>query len=151
MGTLKERLEKVAPRTERGIDYKQLSRLAGVSVQAVKKWFGIGGSTYNVEMGTLFRLADGLRISARWLATGAGQPRDPTNDRPRVESQKKPNTFPALTPEAAHAGREWAGLDEPERAQILTLIETLHAKKLKAARTAIPGTTRKNEDRPPAT
>ncbi len=52
MGTLKERLEKVAPRTERGIDYKQLSRLAGVSVQAVKKWFGIGGSTYNVEMGT---------------------------------------------------------------------------------------------------
>lgn len=59
-----------------GVTQQQLADACGLTAAAVSKWEG--GKTDAVLAPNLFAVADFLRVDARWLATGEGEPRRPT-------------------------------------------------------------------------
>lgn len=66
--TLAERL--AARRRELGLRQQDLADVAGVSKAAVSQWEL--GHTQNLKLDNLFRIADRLKVHARWLALGQG-------------------------------------------------------------------------------
>lgn len=66
--TLAERL--TARRQELGLRQADLAEVAGVSEAAVSQWEN--GKTKNLRLDHLFRIADALKVHARWLGVGQG-------------------------------------------------------------------------------
>jgi hypothetical protein len=84
MTPLQRRLKKAAGAEP---DYKGIAKACGISVTSVKKWFGEGSqTTNNIQMDHLFRVADYLKINARWLAVEEGPMR---GDAPRPTSAEE--------------------------------------------------------------
>ena len=66
--TLAERI--AARRKELGLRQEDLADAAGVSKAAVSQWET--GQTKDVKLEHLFKIADKLKVQARWLALGQG-------------------------------------------------------------------------------
>lgn len=60
-------------RQQLGLSLEQLAKKVGCSKQTIGHYET--GSTKTVSMNVLFPLADVLDVSARWLATGEGEPK----------------------------------------------------------------------------
>lgn len=69
MSTLPERLEAALKFAKK--DRQALIEVTGASRQAVNKWFE--GTSSNLKMTHLFKVADVLGVEARWLGTGDGE------------------------------------------------------------------------------
>lgn len=70
MTTIGERIREA--RNRAGVTQPVLAEMVGVSASAVSQWES--GSTKGLKPDNLFRVADALRVSPRWLAVGRSDP-----------------------------------------------------------------------------
>jgi transcriptional regulator with XRE-family HTH domain len=89
-----------------------------VSRAAVSKW--LSGKVSDLRNERLFAVAELCQVDARWLGTGAGDPRPGASDVRAAIT----NGLPEL---ALRVGKMWSALDEPAKNQVLMLIQTLGA------------------------
>lgn len=112
-----------------------------MSVAALARAVGMAPSTlYDLERGDmrtstkLHRIAGALGVLPDWLETGRG----PRVFQPSSRVAEPPARYSVhglmMTPEAAHVAAEWEKLDEPMRAQVALIIESLVATQIRAAR-----------------
>jgi transcriptional regulator with XRE-family HTH domain len=108
---------------------------------------GIASSTlYDLERGDmrtttkLHRIAAALGLSIEWLESGRGsrlsQPLSKVSE-PRAQYSVHGLM---MTPETARVAQEWEKLDEPMRAQVALIIESLVATQIRATRRKLPAT-----------
>lgn len=96
LATLAERI--AARRKELGLRQEDLADAAGVSKAAVSQWER--GETKNLKLEHLFKIADALKLHARWLALGQG---------PRYVVVAIAATLLTLPPRIADAAVTYAG------------------------------------------
>jgi transcriptional regulator with XRE-family HTH domain len=112
-----------------------------MSVAALARAVGMAPSTlYDLERGDmrtttkLHRIAAALGLSIEWLESGRGSR---LSHAPGKVSEPRANHSVhgfMITPEAARVAQEWEKLDEPMRAQLALIIESLVATQVRAAR-----------------
>lgn len=112
MNDLQTRLKLIAGKEP---DYRALADLCDISQQAVKKWFGFGGTTNDLRMAHLFKVAEHYSVDPKWLGTGEGEPRPKRNSHPASD-------IPARRLDLIRA---YGRLPDEVRFNIRGLIETL--------------------------
>lgn len=95
--TLAERIEWILRR--HGIGQRELSRRAGLDVAHIGQFLARARKDPNVSLNadTLAKVANGAKVSMRWLATGEGPPEDSAALR-GVEFAQEPGAAPPETP-----------------------------------------------------
>jgi len=112
-----------------------------MSVAALARAVGMAPSTlYDLERGDmrtttkLHRIAAALGLSIEWLESGRGSRLSHASGKVSEPRANYSVHGFMITPEAARVAAEWEKLDEPMRAQVALIIESLVATQIRTAR-----------------
>ena len=110
-----------------------------MSAAALSRAAGVAPSTlYDLERGDmrtstkLHRIAEALKVSTEWLETGRGPRTPPSSDKnSEQKAQYSVHGFMISAP-AARIAAEWEKLENPMRAHVALIIESLVATQIRA-------------------